>query len=540
MNGPYYAVIVCHLSLFLLVFSSSAVYGFTSTISTRRIFYAKYLESATISQDEGHMKSGTSDEPDAQRIAPMDTLTSVDPLLMNILQTRSCSSSMPSSSYSLFGNSFHLSQISKGIKLWRHCLNKGRYPIASDFDQEEGASSVWPAEPFFAKVIDAMATLELPRFVMKHPETISAVLLTLLRLTFQLMDDLMAREEELLEDAEYDREDDLFEMNCAATSKIEEAENPSLSGEEIDRMAAEIADAFVEEWSGVVSGVNILDQLFGYDHDLFNAQEADEEDDDDDSDAMVGFGLEDGIWKHTGWHEIPILQKQLGSMQELKDLMRDIGRRPTAENSDEVHKFAPRKQNADGAMGAQFDSLMQESVSGITLSGSLTEMLPSEAVLLRGSSGALRRLFMAKKAESKLLSYEMSGWEDMPSVSLTKPLYMRRMPSAPGGPIILCLDTSWSMSGMREQLSKAVVLACVSMAHKQRRDCQVVAFSTERGIMEAGVITSDGAGLKRLLDFLSHSFGGGKSTLILHMLFPSDYKCLIAVEMVQGRTSQVH
>ena len=83
------------------------------------------------------------------------------------------------------------------------------------------------------------------------------------------------------------------------------------------------------------------------------------------------------------------------------------------------------------------------------------------------------------------------------------------MPSAPGGPIVICLDTSWSMSGMREQLSKAVVLACVSTAHKQRRDCQVVAFSSERGVIEAGVITPDSLGIKRLLEFLTHSFGGG-------------------------------
>jgi MoxR-like ATPase len=65
------------------------------------------------------------------------------------------------------------------------------------------------------------------------------------------------------------------------------------------------------------------------------------------------------------------------------------------------------------------------------------------------------------------------------------------------------------MEGMREQLSKAVVLACVSEAHKQGRDCQVVAFSTERGIMEAGEITADRLGIQRLLDFLSHGFGGG-------------------------------
>ena len=121
--------------------------------------------------------------------------------------------------------------------------------------------------------------------------------------------------------------------------------------------------------------------------------------------------MEDGIWQHTGWREIPALQKQIASIPELKHLMRDIGRKPTAENSDEVHKFAPRKLYNDGSLGAQYDPQIKESVRGITLSGSLTEMLPSEDVLLRDKSGVLRRLFMAKKSESKLLSYEMSGWE---------------------------------------------------------------------------------------------------------------------------------
>jgi uncharacterized protein with von Willebrand factor type A (vWA) domain len=65
------------------------------------------------------------------------------------------------------------------------------------------------------------------------------------------------------------------------------------------------------------------------------------------------------------------------------------------------------------------------------------------------------------------------------------------------------------MSGTRELLSKAVVLACVTSAHKQKRNCQVVAFSNERGVMDAGEIGVDASGILRLLDFLTNSFGGG-------------------------------
>lgn len=76
-------------------------------------------------------------------------------------------------------------------------------------------------------------------------------------------------------------------------------------------------------------------------------------------------------------------------------------------------------------------------------------------------------------------------------------------------PIIICLDTSFSMTGDREVLAKAVVLECVKAAHKQQRDCTVVAFSSESNTLECGLLAADKTGIVRLLDFLSHSFSGG-------------------------------
>ena len=264
----------------------------------------------------------------------------------------------------------------------------------------------------------------------------------------------------------------------------------------------------MKEWNGVVKGVTILDGLFGYDHGLLNVVQDDTGDDSGDG-STLGFGVNDGIWTHSGWEQIPMLQRQLQELPELQELVRNLGRRPSAKDSDRMNKFTPRKQDPDGGLGAEFDPQIRESVTGITLSSNLSEMLPSEAVLLRGSKPVLRTLFLAKWVESKLISYELSGYVDVPSVPRTRPLYRNRLPSAPGGPIIVCLDTSWSMSGSRENLAKAVVLACVTQAHKQKRDCQVVAFSTERQVMESGIITANPAGVQRLLAFLSHSFGGG-------------------------------
>ena len=96
-------------------------------------------------------------------------------------------------------------------------------------------------------------------------------------------------------------------------------------------------------------------------------------------------------------------------------------------------------------------------------------MLPSESLLLSPRlPPAARRLFLARLAGRGLLSYELTGWEEtraQPRRSRHKP----RRPVGPGGPIVVCLDTSWSMAGPRETLAKAVVLEAVRSAFAQAR-----------------------------------------------------------------------
>jgi hypothetical protein len=58
-------------------------------------------------------------------------------------------------------------------------------------------------------------------------------------------------------------------------------------------------------------------------------------------------------------------------------------------------------------------------------------------------------------------------------------------------------------------LSKAVVVASVTAAIKQGRDCRVVSFSSTSNSVECGNISCDASGINTLLDFLSYSFGGG-------------------------------
>ena len=65
------------------------------------------------------------------------------------------------------------------------------------------------------------------------------------------------------------------------------------------------------------------------------------------------------------------------------------------------------------------------------------------------------------------------------------------------------------MSGQRERLAKAVVLASVKAATQQGRECRVVAFSSANNAIDSGALSCDSNGVRHLLDFLQCSFGGG-------------------------------
>lgn len=390
------------------------------------------------------------------------------------------------------------------LAVWYNALRKGRLPVQSEFVGPDRMISLWPPEPLYSSVSRVMSELQLPRFLLRYPTMIPTVLITVLRMAleyhnrlalqqYQGEDNQQSSEVQVGGDLDTDNDEQDLEQYSIA---MEQREWPQTK----EDVANQVVDSFLkEQFAGVIPGVGMLDMLFGYNHQLLDVEQ--------DSDGY-GFGIDDGIWQHSGWKQIPPLQRELASMTELKSMIKELGRRPTAKGRT-LERFMPRKTDPNGADGAHWDPWTRTSVNGLTLSDNLAEMIPSEAILLKGSS-TLRRLFMAKRVESKLLSYDRSWYSDVPSAPhLRRRRWTSRFPSAPGGPVIVCLDTSWSMSGRREALSKAVVLASVSAAYRQKRDCLVVSFSTEQGVMDCGTLSADKSGIKNLLEFLSHSFHGG-------------------------------
>lgn len=104
-----------------------------------------------------------------------------------------------------------------------------------------------------------------------------------------------------------------------------------------------------------------------------------------------------------------------------------------------------------------------EEISDITQSDDVSRMIPSEAMLLaKPELKVLKLLFYKKFLEKQLLTYELSGEETKAK-----------------GPIIACIDISGSMNGEKDTWCKAVALALVRVAHKEKRNAIVIPFDTE-------------------------------------------------------------
>lgn len=255
-------------------------------------------------------------------------------------------------------------------------------------------------------------------------------------------------------------------------------------------IAKEFVDEFKDQWKPGVEAMEIADEVFG---------SADN--------VTEGFDPSEGMWHHSGWRELEELRRRLSKLKELRDLIRSLGR---GTGMGPLQWARAQQEYPKAALGIIRDEREPAEVRGLTQSSDLSRMVPAELQLIAaGRKGikAAKRLHMVRRAERKLLSYERSGWLEENARTL-KRLEIR--PLADCGPIIVCLDTSSSMAGTREQVAKAVVLEAMRNAYRQQRRCYMYAFSGFLQVQEFE-LSFDQRGMQKLLDFLMYSFEGGTS-----------------------------
>jgi len=394
-----------------------------------------------------------------------------------------------------------LDEVSDGLRHWSQSLEHGYVP-------EE---MVWPRNKvIFNAMVKTLTDLQLPRLTQRHPQLISAVLKSLLEIAAEFrerIDDFASSNKEEKEEEEH-REKTIEEWENEGKEE-DWSGRPSIETFEAE-LALSLMRKFASAWAPPLGGLASLDDLFGAQHGLLSPGGQDEVGGGGGG-AGGGYGLFDAVWHHTGFREMNTLQTRLRDMKELKELIKALGRRPSV-TGDEYRPTPPQIAAINAPTGVVRSSRVRTEVTGIKRSDALEGLLPSETALLsRRHGGRLKLLFLARLAEGGLASYDVTGWQDERSTSKRKPWrHFSRLPTSTGGPIIVALDTSFSMTGPRESLAKAVVLESASLAAKDNRPFYLLAFAGGGNVASLELkLGADKQGLVKLLDFLSYSFHGG-------------------------------
>lgn len=192
-----------------------------------------------------------------------------------------------------------------------------------------------------------------------------------------------------------------------------------------------------------------------------------------------GFGFGDalsGVFKPTHEHTIEYYANMLYQDERIEALAKKIGHH--AKDS-----AATAKNNLRPAV----------SRNGVCFSKDLQNVLSQEFALLKNEKTKCE--FYRKVADGALLSYRRAPDESSGGKKNDK------------GPVVICLDTSGTMHGTAESISKAAVLAVASACIKEKRKLVLISFSLEFDIFEYSQF--DRITFASLSEFLKKSFYGG-------------------------------
>ncbi|AKX34012.1 two-component regulator system yiem receptor component protein [Spiroplasma litorale] len=144
-----------------------------------------------------------------------------------------------------------------------------------------------------------------------------------------------------------------------------------------------------------------------------------------------------------------------------------------------------------------------EEIVGLTTSKDIERLLPMEFASLFDEDFEI--VFFKKYIESQLQTFLFESNErviehDIEEVEYEAPIPLEQ------GKFIICIDTSGSMEGAGEYISKALALAVSKVALKEERDLLFINFANE--YVDEFSINAKHLNIKKLLDFLSKSFYG--------------------------------
>jgi uncharacterized protein with von Willebrand factor type A (vWA) domain len=366
----------------------------------------------------------------------------------------------------------------------------------------------WPDPPLKTEVLRWLKQSRLPHFCCSTPDLADAVILDILERSSGLPEHEIAALEE--------RFAELVAIEQARRSEVSNADTPTPAGQwdppdestmnrlrsEATRSAPEsaarkVAAILQEVWAERLRVWCEIDSVF---RELGGM-------------CGIGWDLSKGVLQHTGWQEMRKLADLLKELDQIRQIVRTLGRMRTADtdNTESVLErvLGPARRAPEECHVRRVPWVPHET-RGVERSNEVARMLASEAALFNHQT--LQLLWHVKRAEHTLTTYRVIGTDTESYIRDETGRVVRevgrRHQSLERGPIIVCLDTSGSMKGAPEAVAKAITLEAVRIAHSEGRDCYLYAFSGPEQVVEYELSLSPG-GIDVLLEFLSTSFHGG-------------------------------
>lgn len=145
-------------------------------------------------------------------------------------------------------------------------------------------------------------------------------------------------------------------------------------------------------------------------------------------------------------------------------------------------------------------STSHEEIEGIKTGDELNMLLPTEIALLNTSITApiFYHKFVCKQLQSFACKPPVMKKEKVERDTSCKPRLQE-------GPLIISIDTSASMNGKPEEISKSLLMQILQMAKKKKRKCFLITFSIHTHILEI----SKAANWRKVKEFMQTNFTGG-------------------------------
>lgn len=215
-------------------------------------------------------------------------------------------------------------------------------------------------------------------------------------------------------------------------------------------------------------------------------------------DAGVLFDLSKGNISLNDIEQLKKWVEYISKDKGVKDLCDMLGRLRRAKNSLKKELVKTTAQIVEYIP----DINSNEEIVGVKIGKDIEHALPQELALLRNNETSI--LFDIKYIEGKLMCFDMEGLQEK-TFEIEKEKIVEVSDKEKFGPMIICVDTSGSMSGSPETVAKAVTLYMATRAIEQKRDCFLINFSTSIETLDI----SNGMGIATVIEFLKKSFHGG-------------------------------